>query len=81
MQDTQFILPVPTFYIKFLPLKRTIMIPEENVQEPISLSLTPYTGSWTKAEAAHLLRRTMFGPTFNQITQAVTNGMNATVAQ
>jgi uncharacterized protein (DUF1800 family) len=57
------------------------MIPEENVQEPISLSLTPYTGAWTKAEAAHLLRRTMFGPTFNQITQAVTNGMNATVAQ
>lgn len=57
------------------------MIPEENVQEPISLSLTPYTGAWTKAEAAHLLRRTMFGPTFTQITQAVSNGMNATVAQ
>lgn len=57
------------------------MIPEENVQEPISLSLTPYTGTWTKAEAAHLLRRTMFGPTLSQITAAVTNGMNATVAQ
>lgn len=57
------------------------MIPEENVQEPISLSLTPYTGAWTKAEAAHLLRRTMFGATLTQITQAVTNGMNATVAQ
>ena len=57
------------------------MIPEENVQEPISLSLTPYTGAWTKAEAAHLLRRTMFGATLTQITQAVSNGMNATVAQ
>jgi uncharacterized protein (DUF1800 family) len=45
------------------------------------MSLTPYSGAWTKAEAAHLLRRTMFGPTFNQITQAVSNGMNATVAQ
>ncbi len=57
------------------------MIPEESVQEPISLSLTPYTGSWTSAEAAHLLRRTMFGPTYAQIQQAVTNGMNSTVAQ
>jgi len=56
------------------------MIPEEHVEEPISLSLTPYTGTWTKAEAAHLLRRTMFGPTLQQIQQAVTDGMNATVA-
>lgn len=57
------------------------MIPEDDVQEPVSLNLTPYTGAWTKAEAAHLLRRTMFGPTFSQITQAVSDGMNATVAQ
>src|SRR5690606_28541410 len=46
---------------------------------PISYSLTPYTGTWTKAEAAHLLRRTLFGPTLQQITDAVSNGMNATV--
>lgn len=57
------------------------MIPEDYVQEPISLSLTPYTGTWTSAEAAHLLRRTMFGPTLAQIQQAVSGGMNATVAQ
>lgn len=50
------------------------------VLEPVSLSLTPYTGSWTKTEAAHLLRRTMFGATYNQIQQAVTDGMNTTVA-
>lgn len=52
---------------------------QEDVQEPISYSLTPYTGAWTKAEAAHLLRRTLFGPTNQQILDAVTNGMNATV--
>lgn len=56
------------------------MIPEENVLEPISLSLAPYTGTWTRATAAHLLRRTMFGATYAQITQAFNNGMNATVA-
>lgn len=43
------------------------------------MALAPYTGSWTKAEAAHLLRRTMFGPTNQQILDAVSNGMNATV--
>jgi uncharacterized protein (DUF1800 family) len=46
----------------------------------VSLSLTPYTGPWTKVEAGHLLRRTMFGPTNQQILDAETNGMNATVA-
>lgn len=45
-----------------------------------SMSMTPYTGSWTKVEAAHLLRRTMFGPTNQQILTAVTNGMNTTVS-
>ena len=44
-----------------------------------SYSMTPYTGPWTKAEAGHLLRRTMFGPTNQQILDAVTNGMTNTV--
>ncbi len=56
------------------------MIPEENVLEPISLSLAPYTGTWTRATAGHLLRRTMFGATYAQITQALNDGMNTTVA-
>ncbi|MFM6934265.1 MAG: DUF1800 family protein [Flavobacteriales bacterium] len=38
-----------------------------------------YTGPWTKAEAAHLLRRTTFGASNQQILTAVSNGMNATV--
>lgn len=55
------------------------MIPEDVIQ-PVSLSLTPYTGSWTILEAGHLLRRSMFGATYQQMQQAVTDGMNATVA-
>lgn len=46
----------------------------------VSLSMTPYTGPWTKAEAAHLLRRTTFGHTYQQIMDAVSNGMSATVS-
>lgn len=49
--------------------------------EPVSYSLTPYTGTWTTATAKHLLRRTMFGATKQQIDDAVTNGMAATVTQ
>ncbi len=55
------------------------MIPDQSIEEPISLSMVPYTGTWTKAEAAHLLRRTMFGATNQQILDAVANGMATTV--
>jgi len=54
-------------------------MPENEPLPGVSLSLTPYTGQWTKAEAAHLLRRTTFGATNQEILDAVTNGMNATV--
>lgn len=57
------------------------MIPEEQVQEPVTYSLAPFSGTWTTAEAAHLLRRTMFGPTLQQIKDAVTNGLDATMTQ
>ena len=42
--------------------------------EPSSLSLSPYSGSWGFSQAAHLLRRTMFGATVQDITtvQAMT---------
>lgn len=55
------------------------MIPDQIVEGPISLSMNPYTGAWTKTQAAHLLRRTMFGATNQQILDAVTMGMNATL--
>jgi uncharacterized protein (DUF1800 family) len=55
-------------------------MPENEPLPGVSLSLTPYGGPWTKAEAAHLLRRTTFGATNQEILDAVSNGMNATVS-
>ena len=46
---------------------------------PVLYSLTSYSGSWTHEEAGHLLRRTMLGPTYQQIQRAVSNGMQNTV--
>lgn len=39
-----------------------------------------YTGAWTFDEAAHLLRRTIFGPTKARIQQAVDDGLETTIA-
>ena len=41
--------------------------------------LVPHNGEWTYEKAAHLLRRTTFGPTYAQIKQAVSDGLAATV--
>ena len=41
--------------------------------------MTPYTGPWTAAEAAHLLRRCTFGATFADIQNAVTLGLSQTL--
>ncbi len=57
------------------------MNPQDDVTAPISLSLDPYTGVWNANLAAHLLRRTTFGPTFEQIQSATTLGLTATVDQ
>ncbi|MFN7119309.1 MAG: DUF1800 family protein [Saprospiraceae bacterium] len=42
-------------------------------------TLAPYTGSWGYEQAAHLLRRATFGPTYTQIKDAVTQGLDATI--
>ena len=47
----------------------------------LSSSLNPYTGSWNYEHAAHLLRRTIFGPTKTQIDQAVADGLSFTIDQ
>ncbi len=47
----------------------------------INSGLAPYAGPWTRVQAAHLLRRAMFGPTKVQIETAVQNGLHATMAQ
>lgn len=57
------------------------MIPDSLVDEPVSLSMNPYTGPWTRSQAAHLLRRTLVGPTFTQLENALSAGMNSTVTQ
>jgi len=54
-------------------------MPENENGGQISYSMTPYSGPWNKALAAHLLRRTMFGPTNQQILDAVSAGMTTTV--
>ena len=56
------------------------MLPEEIIETPVSLSMDPYIGAWDKAQAAHLLKRTMFGPTNQQMLDAVALGMNGSVA-
>ena len=44
-----------------------------------TFSITPYTGEWGPVQAAHLLRRTMFGPQPEDIDQAVSMGLNETI--
>ena len=44
-----------------------------------SLSMLPYTGSWSAETAIHLLRRTLFGPNRFQIDQMVSLGMDQAV--
>jgi len=48
---------------------------------PMLSGLTPYTGPWTFEQAAHLLRRTTFGPSGEQIQNAVNIGIEATIAE
>lgn len=54
-------------------------MPDQNQNGPINYSMAPYTGPWTKVEAGHLLRRTLFGPTNQQMLDAVSDGMATTV--
>jgi len=62
------------------------MIPQaEAVQETVSMrpppmtGVEPYDGPWTAEQAAHLLRRTTYGPSKSMIDTAVENGMEWTV--
>ncbi len=44
-----------------------------------TFSLAPYSGEWNIKQAAHLLRRTMYGPTQADIDQAVDQGLDETI--
>jgi len=43
--------------------------------------LEPYTGPFEYEQAAHLLRRTMFGPTYEQIKTAADAGLDTVIGQ
>ncbi|MFZ2900345.1 MAG: DUF1800 domain-containing protein [Saprospiraceae bacterium] len=43
--------------------------------------LLPYSGPWAFEQAAHLLRRTTFGPTYDQLQWATDQGLEATLAK
>lgn len=45
----------------------------------VTTGLEPYTGEWTFEKAAHLLRRSTFGPSYPLINQAVEDGLTATI--
>ena len=46
-----------------------------------STGLSPYTGSWTKKQVTHLLKRTMFGASLADITYFSTKSMNDAVEE
>lgn len=46
----------------------------------VTNTFDPYTGTWGFDQAAHLLRRTTFGPTYAQMKQATSDGLDATIS-
>ncbi len=46
-----------------------------------NFSLDPYSGVWSEQQAAHLLRRTMYGPLNETIEEAVKLGLNGSLKQ
>ena len=56
--------------------------PANTVAAPlVNSGLEPYSGPWEYEQAAHLLRRSMFGPTYEQIKTAASMGLEATIEQ
>ncbi len=67
-------------------LFRKILTPKYQTQQstydfldPSEKGINPYTDSWGFQEASHLLRRTCFGPTYQQMKDAADDGMQATI--
>ena len=48
---------------------------------PVMSSFAPYSGTWDMGTAKHLLGRTMYGPTYTEIKQAVDDGLAGTIAK
>lgn len=60
-------------------LKSLLGISTIKTNATVTNSFETYSGAWNFATAAHLLRRTTFGPTKAEIDQAVEEGMAATI--
>jgi len=55
-------------------------INEDNICVPqIENAFDEYTGDWTLKEASHLLRRSLFGVSFDKIQTSVEDGLNKTI--
>ncbi len=54
---------------------------EVQVRSTVVSGLTPYVGVWDFEKAAHLLRRTTYGPTYAKIKAVLTAGVESTVDQ
>ncbi|MFK8162303.1 MAG: DUF1800 family protein [Lewinella sp.] len=53
-----------------------------SVPAPVAVSgLSPYVGPWGREQAAHLLRRTLFGPKKEELIEAVSMGLTGTLDQ
>lgn len=70
-----------TTFKKFLGVEAAATVGNRRQEDalPLGGGLTPYSGTWNYANAAHLLRRAMFGPTHQQILDAVRDGMDKTL--
>ena len=55
------------------------MSTQSSSQRPVAAPLSPYSGTWDKERAAHLLRRTLYGPLLEEIKAAEKAGLQATV--
>lgn len=67
-------------------LKSMVGLSPENMAaapapRPMNVGLEPFSGTWTKAHAAHLLRRAMYGPNLQQINTAFEEGLELTLDQ
>ncbi|MEM6320331.1 MAG: DUF1800 domain-containing protein [Bacteroidota bacterium] len=58
---------------KTKPLSSAVLTPS------LQTGLTPYQGNWTFEQAAHLLRRTIFGPTKVEIEATAQRGLSRTI--
>jgi uncharacterized protein (DUF1800 family) len=61
--------------------KEEALAASKMVQLTVNSGLDPFQGDFEFEHAAHLLRRTTFGPTYAQIKDAVAQGLDATMNQ